>query len=604
MGFVRCSSRNLGAAAAALLLFAIPQASAAPQPQPPAAPQPQPPAAPQPQPPAAPQPQPSADERAEAKSHFDKGNVLYEERKDPAAALAEFLESRRLYPTWSATFNAALCLEDLRRYDDALSLLESALRDFGGSMPTDAREGVQRRLIAARALVGTIEVEGAEPGATIDIDGQKRGEYPLLVPLRVAAGSHIVQLYKDGFAPFGTRLEVAGGRTVHVQVRLRALERVGRLRVVEQGGMALDVLVDGGMVGATPWEGRLAPGEHIVVLRGAGRLGTAPMPVVVEVDQTTRLTLAAEELTAEIRIEPVPANASVALDAIAVGRGVWSGRLRAGTHKVEVAAPGFLPWSRQVILQRDERRVLNVVLERDPTSPFTPPGMREPRFVVEASGAAMLVPSFGGDVARACSGDCDEQLGAGVLGMLRVGYELGFGLGFGLSGGYLAARQEITGRSTPLKPVGLPDAPALADDLLELSGPLAGAWAGVRLPTPAPVHFRLGAGALFGTLTETRRGSFTPRSGLSEPFGPLVEEHTARFFWLAPGLHVGFPLHPRFELYPSFDVLVIFNRSPPRWDASHAFHAATDGSSAFAPDPLTGVVFVVLAPGLGARFDI
>jgi hypothetical protein len=63
-------------------------------------------------------------------------------------------------------------------------------------------------------------------------------------------------------------VQVAGGQSARVAVKMPALarDRSGRLRVVEQGGRALDVVVDGVVVGKTPWEGPLATGEHVIVL--------------------------------------------------------------------------------------------------------------------------------------------------------------------------------------------------------------------------------------------------------------------------------------------------------------------------------------------------
>src|SRR5258706_542611 len=79
----------------------------------------------------------------------------------------------------------------------------------------------------------------AEPGAAITIDGQSRGEFPALAPLRVATGSHAVRVTKEGFESFATRVEVAGGQSVRVVARLHALTRSGRLRVAEQRGRVL-----------------------------------------------------------------------------------------------------------------------------------------------------------------------------------------------------------------------------------------------------------------------------------------------------------------------------------------------------------------------------
>ena len=118
------------------------------------------------------------------------------------AALAEFLESRRLYPFRSALFNAALCLEKLGRHDEAAEQLEQLLREIDDEgTPEGARdkERAQREIIEVSRHVGTVQIDGAEPGATLSIDGRQRGEYPLVRSIRVSAGHHIVRVFKSGF---------------------------------------------------------------------------------------------------------------------------------------------------------------------------------------------------------------------------------------------------------------------------------------------------------------------------------------------------------------------------------------------------------------------
>ena len=108
------------------------------------------------------------------------------------------------------------------------------------------------------------------------IDGRARGVLPLAAPLRVSAGSHGVRVYKEGFAAFEARIDVAGQATVAVDVHLDALMESGRLRVTEQEQKVVEVIVDNVDVGAAPWEGSLAIGDHMVVLRGEGRSGRSP----------------------------------------------------------------------------------------------------------------------------------------------------------------------------------------------------------------------------------------------------------------------------------------------------------------------------------------
>jgi len=548
------------------------------------------------------------DPKAQAADHFKRGLALSDANAH-AAALAEFLEARRLYPLRNATLQAAFCLEKLQRYDEALDMFEALLREFGEAMPAEVKAIAQRKIIEMRRLVGTLEIEGAELGAIVILDGQERGEYPLLAPLRVAAGSHVVRVFKEGFQPFEQRVDAAGGKSATVSVRLRALVRAGRLRVIEQGGRALDVVISGAVVGRTPWEGHLEEGEHTISLRGEKNLGTQPVSVAVRVGETAPLTLAAEELDASLRVLPTPAGASVAIDSVVVGRGVWGGKLRAGEHTIEVAAPGFLPSVQRVSLRRAEPTDIAVVLRRDPKSPFWPRPPRRPRFLAELGQGISIAPTFGGDIAGGCSGACARDTGLGGYGVVRGGYELGSELGFGVAAGYLKVAQKTTARSTFMRlRVGSPNG-GEADDLLKLEGPFAGAWVGSSLGESLPVRFRLGAGALRGSIYDERFGAFTSSALETYSIGPVSELHLAWFLYLAPEVRVGLPLSDRVEVSLGIEVPILICPSTPKWGgpshdpAAHPIYAGRDGYGYFEPDELISPVLTMIVPGLGARVD-
>jgi hypothetical protein len=157
-----------------------------------------------------------------AKERFERGRELFKQQQW-AAALAEFLESRRLHPTLTGAAHAATCLKKLGRFDESLDMFAALLREFGEKMSPEAKQKTLQEIEETRRLVGTIEIDGAEPGATVVVDQQPRGDYPLLEPLRVAAGSHIVRVFKEGYEPFETRLDVAGNTTARASARLRKL---------------------------------------------------------------------------------------------------------------------------------------------------------------------------------------------------------------------------------------------------------------------------------------------------------------------------------------------------------------------------------------------
>ncbi|WP_437994988.1 PEGA domain-containing protein [Sorangium sp. So ce185] len=170
--------------------------------------------------------------REDARAHFQRGIALRDQERW-AEALAEFQTSRALFMTLNGTTNAAACLIQLERYVEAIELYESALRDF-----SDRLKGEDERdlLLVVKLLsnaVGAIGIVGAEPGATVLLDGVPRGELPLGAPLRVTRGPHTVRVVKAGYQPFEQRLDVDGGETVQVTARLIRLQDTGAREIAE-----------------------------------------------------------------------------------------------------------------------------------------------------------------------------------------------------------------------------------------------------------------------------------------------------------------------------------------------------------------------------------
>lgn len=327
-----------------------------------------------------------AAKKKEAQAYFEKGLAHYE-KEEWDAALAQFERSRATYPTRAATKNAAYCLRKLRRLDDALAMFEEMLAF--SNLPKEERALTEAAIAELRKGLGTLRIEGGAAGASLVVDGRYRGNLPLPGPLRVTAGMHEVRAFKEGQDPFGATVEVVATR--EAVVKLGSLSTGGLLKVTEERGRALDVVIDGRVMGKTPWEGSLPVGEHVVTLRGSAsldaipecaageggeegkraaspekvELGTQPVSVPIRLRQVTQLTLTAEALDTSLRIEPTPGGAVVAIDSVVVGRGAWEGRLRVGEHKVEVMADGFAPDVRRVKLLPQKRQVIAVELERE-----------------------------------------------------------------------------------------------------------------------------------------------------------------------------------------------------------------------------------------------
>jgi hypothetical protein len=547
---------------------------------------------------------PSDATKAEARGHFEKGLHLLQEEAW-AAALAEFLISRELYPTRAATTNAAVALRKLQRFDESLDMFEALLRDFANVSAGD-RAIAQRAIAELRERVGTIDLTGAEPGAAIVVGGQARGEYPPVTPIRVSAGTHLVRVLKEGFEPFEGRADVAGGQTARLTAKMRPLAASGRLKVTERSGRTLDVLIDGVVVGQTPWEGIQAIGRHTVLLKGKGKAGTEPASAQIKSQQITALALVADELESALRVRPTPADASLAIDSVPVGNGIWSGRLKAGPHQIEIAADGFLSTSRKVTIERGGLENVTVQLERDPNAAVW---KKPSRIVFDAGVGLVLAPTLGGDVAG-CTGACSHPMGLGALGLFHGGYQLGSGIGFGLAAGYLLATQDVTGRATELVPINKKGAsgaatvpqPGLADDKLRLSAFLGGADVFYRAGDKVPVLFRLGVGAMVGQLRDERKGTFT--AGATQvTASPVVDLPMATAIYIDPEVRVGLRLSEHIDLSAGVQALMLVAIKQPTWNATIPLDAGPGGIGGYRADPLMGQFVLMLAPTVSVRYD-
>jgi hypothetical protein len=393
---------------------------------------------------------------------------------------------------------------------------------------------------------------------------------------------------------------------------LSALTRSGRLRVSEQTGKNLDVLLDNVVVGKTPWEGSVAPGEHAVVLRGEGSLGTPPTSAPVTVDAETPITLVAVDLDSSVRIEPTPAGGLVTIDGVAVGRGVWDGRLRSGVHKIGVSADGYWSSARDANLRSQDRQVVSIQLERDPTSPVWGAKAR-PRFALSFDGAFVATPVFAGEVQGTCTGSCSNPWPVGGLALLSAAYHSPQGLGAGFEVGYLGFVQTMVGRSAKIggATLGASD-DGTANDRIAASGLLLGGALLYRRGDVWPFTVRVAVGAYVSSVTDEREGIFRT-SAQGHPADAaysvgLSESHPTTFFYAAPEVRVARRLGDHFELDAGVKLIVLAAASAPAWTDQTGVHAGPvgtqgDGLGKFGTQTLTSSILIVLAPGVGARFD-
>jgi hypothetical protein len=511
----------------------------------------QPPAEPQsaPPPPAAPggSAAPTPAQLEQAKRLFLQGNEL-RKAGDFERALDYYVRSRSQVRSVANTINAALCLDQLGRYDESLELYEELLTELGERLTDDDRESIAPHMTKLRAQVGSIDVQANVKGSLV-IDGRARGSVPLTAPVRVLPGRHLVVVVQEGYQSFETTAQVTIGETARVSARLEPLAAAGKLRVDEAALAGAEVYVDGARVGTVPWEGALEPGAHHYYLR-KGDQGSGPRAVTVVKGQTVLGAARLEPLGPELRVAVSPPTAELAIDDVTVGKGRWQGRLPLGAHKLEAREEGYFDKATSLSIRSDMEGAVEIRLQVDEAHPRWSTG-EAGRGWIEAVGAFGFAPSLGSGAEASCdaaSFECTSNpMALGFLVGARGGYEFPIGLSIELEAGYLSLSKTLSRRyHTFVDPTSRQDPLRYElQDEQRVHGPFALVGVSYRQPLGEVAELRahLLAGPVF-TFARDRIGGTATAGGQTLPAAIQAsgETQTTADLALVPELHLGLRL--------------------------------------------------------------
>lgn len=463
----------------------------------------------------------AADPRKEAQEHFDRGLALLD-AGDLERALAHFQRSRELVPSKGNTTNAAHCLHELGRYDEALELYEELVARFAAELGPDNRAMLVPAMKDVLAHVGKLAVT-SNVGGTLVVDGRARGKLPAHGSVPLTRGHHVVRVIQDGYATFERAVDVATGQSVVLDAVLEPLASSGRLRVEDPANAGAKVFVDGVEVGVVPWEGTLGPGAHVIWTRADDR-GSAPSRAVVVQGQTVTTCVVSAPLGPPVTIAAEPGTATLRLDGVELGAGSWTGPLPVGSHELLAMDEGYRA-GRVVFVEPGPGgaplgRVV-VALDVDATHPRWPRAPERGNVVVDAFVGLGAGPGLGGDAAAWCPGGCGRGA-TGAFAGARIGWRFPVGVSLELVGAYvgLASGFDRT-RSTSFRSSGatVPLTYSLHDEVRVRAGLVAAALAyRARLGGTLGVVTRLAAGGLVAATTDPIEGTAATPSGST----PLV----------------------------------------------------------------------------------
>ncbi|MBL8742566.1 MAG: PEGA domain-containing protein [Myxococcales bacterium] len=556
--------------------------------------------------PAAPTVDAAALERA--KDLFRRGNEL---RKigDCEAALALYLASRAAVASAANTMNAAFCLHQLGREDEALDFYTELVGRFSDALTDADRAAIAPAMAELRKRLGSLEVSSNVGGAVL-VDGRMRGQLPLLAPIRVRTGRRSIQVVKDGFASDKRDVTVEAGRTLSIEAELEPLSLSGRLRVACAGFEGASVFIDGAELGACPFEGVLGPGPHVVWARNDAQ-GSDPTRVEVVLGQTTTLALNAAPIGPELSVRTTPATASLSIDGVSLGASTFQGRLTLGEHVIEASEPGYL--SKRSRVSGRVGGQLTVTLEPDATHPRWRAAGSDPigTFSLGADASALVLSTIGDDVAASCDATCDGSLPVGGRALVRGGWTSRAGVGVGLEAGYQFVERRSTARQSFLLPIGLPDRANAGrlDERVRWSAFAAGVSAFYRRRGDWPIQVGVTGGVMVGPVSSHRQGAFENSAGTAYD---AAQEATsdALYVYIAPETRFGRSLGYGLSLSLGVSFVGLVAVTTPRWENDAVVPTSTspedrgDGGATFTNESLFGTAMLGLAPSLGLTWEI
>jgi hypothetical protein len=158
------------------------------------------------------------DDKTRAREQFQQGVEQYE-AGNYERALDAFQEAYRIKPNPMVRLNMANCYEELDRPLEALFHYEQFLEESKDASP-GRRQKVREKLERLRVHVGKMQLQVAPDGARVTIDGQQTRRAPIHDMIRLEAGEHTVEVAHEGYQTVERTVELPGGGTERVMIRL------------------------------------------------------------------------------------------------------------------------------------------------------------------------------------------------------------------------------------------------------------------------------------------------------------------------------------------------------------------------------------------------
>ncbi len=238
---------------------------------------------------------------APTKVSAEEGAALaLKEQGDVAMRELRYADAIKAYDAaWEKKHLPAIRYNRGRAYE-AMGKLPEAIDEFDGffaEASADIKAKVPQlaeHLAELKKKIATLILEVDVPGARVIVGAAVVGNAPIDKPLRLPAGTTIVEVSAEGYVYAKKEVTLAGGETVRMSVHLEKVSTTTTvLSVVSEPPAA--ITIDGQSFGTTPIEATVTAGTHTLALTKSGyATRTSTVVVAAGEHKSVRLSLEAE----------------------------------------------------------------------------------------------------------------------------------------------------------------------------------------------------------------------------------------------------------------------------------------------------------------------
>gem|GEM_PF-465913 len=310
----------------------------------------------------------------DAQKHWDAAVALYQ-RSQWDAARTSFNAAYDVSKNPRVLFNVAVCEKNLGRFARAIEVFKRELAEGKGQLSAEEETEVKQQITGLEQFVASLTIDVNEPGAEIFVDEAKVGTSPLPGPVSVPLGERRVRATKAGYADARETIELRGGASGTVTLKLAPTTKTSLVSVSVVGPPNAVVKVDGKEVGPAPYKGQVvvSPEPHQFSAEAPGWVPATQSATVRDGEQLNlTLQLSQEQSKGKLVVATKPEGAIIEIDGKVVGASKWEGPVDAGTHQVTVKKQGFYTFSQDVEVVKGSERPITASLNEDRNTSFVP----------------------------------------------------------------------------------------------------------------------------------------------------------------------------------------------------------------------------------------